>query len=651
MDNIWLSTLYRTAIIAVNSTLLLTGLAQADTIEGKVTAVGPEGKLQIALPVGASVSQGEKVKILSELPGLGLVAIATSWSVIGIEGTTVTATPEQAPSGTPQVGYVAQIEAEVSGAVASTVLEPIPFPDDPMTGQNFPDHHAVTASPEARSLFLAAQSLADSQAQSDRVMVVELLRRAADMGLPEAMTELGARYSFGRGVIRDDIVALKWQRLAADHANSEALLRIGLINATGRGVPVNEKIAAGWIKGAASYGNVNAMYLMAMLHEDGLGVEQSIPKMVHWFELAAKNGHVEAMFFLGQIYENGEDGIILKDIKKTEKHWLLAANAGHVGAMRGLSEFYEGKSPRDSLKWRKAAHNSVIQVNEEKDLRCLSRWECYAEKTIAQQEQTYSTTLGSVEPSQVPQTQRTVNVTYAVQGCDRYAASPRDPDRPDPQLSVEYSDLDPDQAVLECLEDIKHWPDTRRFYTQIARGYHKKGQYKEAFDAAKMSADMGSSQGMSMIGMLYKTGKSVPQDSPKALQWIEKAAHKGNITAMHFAASMLLQQDGVPYNPQAAAKWLQAAADKGSIPAFAHLGILYNNGQGLPYDPVEAAKYLMMGHGKGSALSMEYLTKNPNNLSKKTRVEVQRLLHKDNRYQGAFDGHFGPQTLKALRRK
>ncbi len=646
--------LYRTAIIAMSSALLLAGSAQSETIEGKVTAIMAGGELQIDLPVGAQVSQGDKVTILSEIPGLGPVAIATRWNVVGAQGRTVTATPEAAPSGTPQVGYIAHIETSAGKENAPSIAKAPragATSTDPMVGQNFPDHHAISVSPEAMNLYLAAEDLANSSAPSDLANAIDLYRRAADMGHTGAMSELGAALSFGRGINRDDKAAFDWQMRAAEQGNPKALLRLGLIHSTGRGTVANAKVAAGWVKQAAYEGSVDAMFLLGMLYEDGTGVEASMTELVRWFDKAAQHGHTDAMFLLGAIYENGEDGVIPKDIYKTELYWLKAANAGHVGAMRELSAFYEGKSERDAKKWAEASRNSAGPPVEDRDLRCLSQWECYiGEPASSMQKPTLAPTHSSpsIEPEAPAQTERTVKVIYTVQDCDRYAASPRDPDRPDTSLSVEYSDIDAQQVIAECQGDIQNWPDTRRFYTQIARGYHKLGQYQNAYNAAMTGANMGSSQGMTMIGMLHKLGQSVPKDAGKALEWLEKAAHKDNITAMHFAASMHLHSDGVPYNPQAAFSWFKTAADMGNSDAYANLGILMDNGQGVPYNAAKAAANLVKGFDGGSAVAQKQLLQTPDRLTKQTRIEIQKILNRQNRYHGTNDGSFGPKTMEAL---
>lgn len=628
---------FRTATAALAITIGLSGFAHAEIVEGTVSAVTADGQLQITLPSGARVAQGDSVEVLADIPGLGPVAISTTWTVTGTSAGTVTALPEGTPSSTPQVGYLARIDSD---AEPETAQMPLANPDDPMAGQNLPDHHSVDAEEEARSLYLAAQEALHSASGPDAAYGASLLRQSADMGYAPAMTELGALYSFGRGLPRDDTAALEWQRRAAAQKNAQALFRLALIHSAGRGVPQNDRAAGDWMTRAALQGHTEAMFVLAMLHEDGVGVSESMVEMVRWLEAAAAQGHVVSMFFAGLIYAEGEDGVIMKDSQKSEQYLLAAAQAGHGGAMQALSQFYEGTSEQEARKWAEAAQRTPTEEIDMQDVQCLSDWECYfPEQSLSQ----------AAVPSEVTQPERTVQVTYVVQGCDRLAATPRDDDRPDQALYVEYADLNAAQVISQCQEDIAEWPDTRRFYAQIARGYHKNGMHKEAFDAAMLGARMGSGQAMSFVGALYKSGGPVAQDAREALRWFEQAGGAGNITGMHFAAQMHLRGDGVPHDPQAAANWLKAAAERGSPPAYANLGVLYDQGQGVPYDPQEAAANLLIGLSTGAPLAREQLLENAATLTQQTRIAVQRILAADGLYTGAFDGDFGPQTKRALR--
>jgi len=621
----------RTLVAPVAWALLTALPVIAAEVEGQITQVDKDARVEIQLPQGTVVDVGDTVKIWTEIPGVGLAAISTGWTVDSTDGMTAFATPAEPPKGMPQAGYIARIETEATAAADIS-------PEEPVLGAPF--------TPEALAFYLRAEDLAESNDPSDQILTADAYAQAAIMRHPGAMSELGARYSFGRGVERDDKIAIEWQHNAARLGDRDAMLRLALIRLTGRGTAIDESLGAEWLQKAAELGNARAMFMLAMLYEDGLGVPASMIEMTNWLEQAARLGHTESMFILGHIYLDGEDGVIAKDVYKTEELWLAAAKAGHVESMKALAEFYEGEAVDASKRWAEAARNAPRPPEYTQDLRCLSHWECYIPSNAAVQ--TDPAPVSPVESVDNTRPERSPRVIYVVQDCDRYAAAPRDPDRPDLEMSVEYSDLDAQRVISECLDDINEWPDTGRFYAQIARGYHKAGMLAEAFEAAMIGADLGSSQAMGTVAIMYKTGQSVPEDAFEALKWFEKSGYKGNETSMHFAAGMHLYAQGVPYNPQAAFNWFQAAADLGSNRAYANLGILYDNGQGVRYNPAEAAMNLVIGLATGSTLAQEQLLQNPERLTNQTRIEIQKLLSRDGYYNGAFDGDFGPKTKRAL---
>ena len=75
-------------------------------------------------------------------------------------------------------------------------------------------------------------------------------------------------------------------------------------------------------------------------------------------------------------------------------------------------------------------------------------------------------------------------------------------------------------------------------------------------------------RGHERLGRLYDFGQGVAQDYAKAREWYEKAAAKGDVTAM------------------------------------ADLGVLYENGQGGPQDYAEAREWYEKAAAKGNATAM-----------------------------------------------
>jgi soluble lytic murein transglycosylase-like protein len=77
--------------------------------------------------------------------------------------------------------------------------------------------------------------------------------------------ELAVRYENGEGVLQDYAHALQLYCDAANEGNADAYFNLGWMYANGRGVPRDDGIAVGWLRKAALAGVPQAANLIAML--------------------------------------------------------------------------------------------------------------------------------------------------------------------------------------------------------------------------------------------------------------------------------------------------------------------------------------------------------------------------------------------------
>ena len=233
-----------------------------------------------------------------------------------------------------------------------------------------------------------------------------------------------------------------------------------------------------------------------------------------------------------------------------------------------------------------------------------------------------------------------------VHECDRLAAQQYDDQAVAPGVS--YTDLNARAVIRACSDAIANWPDTPRFYAQIARGYHKAGAVKKAYEAAKAGSDRGSAQAMAFIAIFYKTGAYVPKDPAQSLRWFEKAGERGNIAAMVFAGSIYNSGEGTPPNPSRAAYWFGQAANRGNGQAMSNLAMLHDAGRGVRRDPGMAAGLLLQSLKRDDNYGRKILYETPQAISPATRRSIQLMLKSSGYYTGAIDGKFGPGTRRAL---
>ena len=93
-------------------------------------------------------------------------------------------------------------------------------------------------------------------------------RMAAEHGQANAQLNLGAAYTNGRGVLKDDAEAVKWYRLAAEQGFAGAQYNLGVMYDNGEGVLKDSVLAHMWYNIAGANGNEAARELRDNLEDD-----------------------------------------------------------------------------------------------------------------------------------------------------------------------------------------------------------------------------------------------------------------------------------------------------------------------------------------------------------------------------------------------
>jgi uncharacterized protein len=118
--------------------------------------------------------------------------------------------------------------------------------------------------------------------------------------------------------------------------------------------------------------------------------------------------------------------------------------------------------------------------------------------------------------------------------------------------------------------------------------------------ACRRLADQGVAAAQNRLGILYDSGKGVPRDYEKAIQWFRKAADQG------FAAAQFnlgfVYEIGLG-NYVEALGWYQKAARQGFVVAQYRLALMYHNGLGTPKNDVAADVWyrIIAASGDGDA--------------------------------------------------
>src|SRR6185437_912922 len=137
-------------------------------------------------------------------------------------------------------------------------------------------------------------------------MSLQALRDLALQGNACAESELGERYSSGRGVPKDYKQAFPLFLNAAVQGNVAAEFNVGLAYVRGQGVSQDFKQAISWWRKAAKQGDVSAEAALGGVYQAGKGgIPEDYSQSVFWFRKAAEQGNTLAEFGLGLNYAMG----------------------------------------------------------------------------------------------------------------------------------------------------------------------------------------------------------------------------------------------------------------------------------------------------------------------------------------------------------
>lgn len=124
--------------------------------------------------------------------------------------------------------------------------------------------------------------------------------------------------------------------------------------------------------------------------------------------------------------------------------------------------------------------------------------------------------------------------------------------------------------------------------------------YAAALRLWRPLADEGNVFAQTAMGMMYQTGKGVPQDLTEALRWYRLAAYQGDANAQFNLGVMYSNGQDVAQNYKEAMKWYRLAAYQGNADAQFAIGGMYLNAEGVRQDFVRAYMWFNLSAANGS---------------------------------------------------
>jgi len=138
------------------------------------------------------------------------------------------------------------------------------------------------------------------------------------------------------------------------------------------------------------------------------------------------------------------------------------------------------------------------------------------------------------------------------------------PERPDPQ-----------KAFAVCREAVAQFPGSPRLLWKLGSVYERGKRFPEAAAAYQKAAQAGYAPAQGALGIMYVTGRGVPQDNAQARGWLRMAADQGFAPAQSNLGLMYERGRVAPRDDGQAVIWFQKAADQEFAPAQYHLGRIY----------------------------------------------------------------------------
>ena len=85
----------------------------------------------------------------------------------------------------------------------------------------------------------------------DEALAVAWLHKAAEQGYAAAQNNLGGMYLQGTGIAKDEVEAIAWYRKAAEQGDAAAQKNLGLMYLQGTGIAKDEAQAVAWFRKTA----------------------------------------------------------------------------------------------------------------------------------------------------------------------------------------------------------------------------------------------------------------------------------------------------------------------------------------------------------------------------------------------------------------
>ena len=342
------------------------------------------------------------------------------------------------------------------------------------------------------------------------------------------------------------------------------------------------------IQKAAKEGNIYAMLAIAYMYQKGKDTDLSPADAVIWYERSAAAGCSRAKWELAKMYRFSE---VPDPGRQKYIYWLqAAADAGIPEARRELSAryFYGSLLPKDeekSMYWIRLAAEGNDPLSEFRYAYALEIG--YAGQhdpdTAAKMYEKFNTSGDAELFFKIGQ-----NFEFGLEGCRADIKRACNYYRMGARMGHDksYFSLTRAVATIEGRQRQDSFMERRNLILQTpsaleeekrdgtlaeADDLMEEGLFEEAIDRYQESADLGNTDAMFMLAMLYHDGSIVRRNDHLAFEYLTKASLSGSCDAQLFLGRSYESGRGKNKNIEEAIKYFAMSAAGGNMVGYYYL--------------------------------------------------------------------------------
>lgn len=446
----------------------------------------------------------------------------------------------------------------------------------------------------------------------DHVKAVSYYKQLADNDIASGQFKMGLYYELGDGGLEaDSTKAIEYYQKAADQGHGEAMCYLGDFYRIGQYLPMDKAKAFELYTQAHEAGEETGTYYVGRSYLEGCGVEVDTIAAIPYLKAAAAQGVGNAAYKMADIYNFGRAGVPADG--DSALHYYVM---GHENGSGDASNFL-----------------GRLLLNEQNYSQAFEYF-----YVAAQRGNVDGTISFAVMLQQGIGVDADPATAYRVfENCARSSGDSRAycqlgiaclqgngcPE--DEALGKAYLDTAAGMGNVLAMYDLGlcylngygcvtdtaiaiSWlekaADNGRIDAINSLGdvYEAQGEFKNAVLYFEKAVTMGSLEGYCNLGYCYEQGQGVVLNSKKAYELYLYAAEHGSVRGCMCVANCYINGIYVEKDMAKALEWYTKAAEGGNVLAMYYCGIILENGdEGVPANKKQSKKWLKMAADAGYA--------------------------------------------------